>query len=79
MECEAGDRIITAYHFNRDPLRPHGIPFYFVLKQGEVFSSAKCRLQDRIGMSDKDFQKVKIVLVLKNLEVSTLEAGTYIH
>ena len=63
------------YHFNRDPLRPHGIPFYFVLKAGETFSSTKTRLQNRIGMSDKDFQKVKIVLVSKNLDISSIESG----
>lgn len=30
-------------------------------------------------MSDKDFQKVKIVLVLKSLEVLAIEPGIYIY
>ncbi|KAI9103187.1 cysteine proteinase [Phlyctochytrium arcticum] len=59
----AGDRLVHAFHYNKDPSRGHGIPFTFVIKNGEVFSDTKQRLQDRMGMNEKDFAKVKFTLV----------------
>jgi hypothetical protein len=31
-ESEEGDKIIFAYHFQRDPTRAHGVPFRAVCK-----------------------------------------------
>jgi ubiquitin carboxyl-terminal hydrolase 7 len=32
LEPEEGDRLIWAYHFDKEPTKPHGIPFKFYLK-----------------------------------------------
>ncbi|CAG8478545.1 24164_t:CDS:10 [Cetraspora pellucida] len=63
IELGADDKIIHVFHFTKEPLCAHGIPFKFVLKADEPFSKAKLRLQLRLGMSDKDFSKVKIAIV----------------
>ncbi|CAG8620867.1 1600_t:CDS:10 [Paraglomus brasilianum] len=57
------DKVVHAYHFTKEPLRPHGIPFKFVIKSGEVFSETKKRLQARMGMNERDFAKVKVAIV----------------
>jgi len=60
---EAEDKIIGAYHFQKDPTRTHGVPFRFVVKPKEQFIDTKKRLQARMGASDKDFGKMKFALV----------------
>jgi len=58
------DRIIQVYHFTKEPVtRAHGIPFKFVIKNGETLADTKRRLQSRLGMNEKDFSRVKIAIV----------------
>ncbi|KAJ3409581.1 hypothetical protein HDV05_004398 [Chytridiales sp. JEL 0842] len=62
-EMGEGDKIISVCHFSKEPSRGHGIPFRFVLKQGEMFSQTKERLAARSGLGDKDILKAKFVIV----------------
>ncbi|CAB5376644.1 unnamed protein product [Rhizophagus irregularis] len=57
------DRIIQVYHFTKDPLCLHGIPFKFVIKNGETLADTKVRLRHRLGMSEIDFLKVNIAIM----------------
>ncbi|KAL0095137.1 hypothetical protein F4703DRAFT_1766363 [Phycomyces blakesleeanus] len=57
------DRLIQVVHYHKSPTALHGVPFRFVVKKGELFSDTKKRLQKRIGMSDKEWQKVKVTLI----------------
>ncbi|GBB88570.1 hypothetical protein RclHR1_01510021 [Rhizophagus clarus] len=63
IHAEQNDRTIQVYHFTKDPIRVHGIPFKFVIKNGETLADTKVRLRHRLGMSEKDFSKVKIAIV----------------
>lgn len=58
-------RLIFIVHFQKDPTRTHGVPFTFVLIQGEKFSETKSRLQKTLGIYDKIFDKIKFA-VIKN-------------
>lgn len=57
------ERVITCYHFAKDPTRFHGVPFRFVLKKDEPFSETRKRIQLRLGMGDKEFSKIKCVFL----------------
>ncbi|CAG8491651.1 11949_t:CDS:10 [Dentiscutata heterogama] len=63
IELGANDKVIQIYHFIKKPLRTHGIPFKFVIKADEPFSKTMLRLKLRLGMNEKDFSKVKGVVV----------------
>ncbi|CAG8765128.1 19034_t:CDS:10, partial [Racocetra persica] len=63
IELRANDKIIQAFHFTKEPLRTHGIPFKFVLKACELFSTTKLRLRLRLGMSEIEFSKVKFAII----------------
>ncbi|KAF0549637.1 putative ubiquitin-specific processing protease 21 [Gigaspora margarita] len=63
IDLGANDKVIQVYHFIKDPLCTHGIPFKFVIKAGEPFATTKLRLKLRLGMNAKDFSKVKIAIV----------------
>jgi len=63
IHADQNDRTIQVYHFTKDLIRVHGIPFKFVIKNGETLADTKVRLRNRLGMSEKDFSKVKIAIV----------------
>jgi ubiquitin carboxyl-terminal hydrolase 7 len=58
-----GDRLIHCFHFEKEPSKPHGVPFVFLLKAGEVFSATKERLIKRTGIKGKNFEKVRWAVV----------------
>ena len=53
------DREISVIHFQKDPSRIHGIPFRFLLKEGEYWSDCQVRLQQKTHYKDEDFKKMK--------------------
>ncbi|KAI7870464.1 hypothetical protein BDF14DRAFT_1774466 [Spinellus fusiger] len=71
MDME-NDMLIQVVHYHKNPACLHSIPFRFVLKKGESFIHTKKRLQKRIGISDKEWQKVKVSLI-RNLATTILE------
>ncbi|KAL1922126.1 uncharacterized protein VTP21DRAFT_10768 [Calcarisporiella thermophila] len=63
MDPTIGDRSIFAFHFYKEPLASHGIPFKFLVRAGEPLSQMRERLRQRLGMSEKEFARVRICLV----------------
>ena len=59
MDKEKGDRLIYCFHFEKDPSKSHGVPFVFMLKEGEVFKETKERLSKRTGIKGKQFEKIR--------------------
>ena len=55
VEKAVEDKVISAFHFSKEPVRAHGIPFKFVIKPGEKLPETKVRLQARTGIPDKDW------------------------
>lgn len=55
--------LIDAFHFQGEPNKPHGIPFRFLIKEGEKFIDTKKRLEKRTGMKGKNFEKIKFAVV----------------
>lgn len=54
---------IPAFHFQGEPSRAHGVPFRFLLVEGEKFSDTKKRLEARTGIKGKSFEKIKFAVV----------------
>ncbi|KAJ5573764.1 Ubiquitinyl hydrolase 1 [Penicillium hispanicum] len=63
LNMDGDDRVISAFNFDRESNRPHGIPFKFVVKQGEIFKETKERLSKRTGIKGKPFEKIKFAVV----------------
>ncbi|KAG9019654.1 hypothetical protein FRB90_012000 [Tulasnella sp. 427] len=63
LEARSEDKVINVFHYSRDPLRSHGVPFRFVVKMGEKFVDTKKRLQERIAVSDKEIAKYRFALI----------------
>ena len=62
-EVDKGDRQICCFHFEKEPSKPHGVPFLFAMKGGEVFKETKERLSKRTGLKGKNFEKVRFAIV----------------
>jgi len=69
QDMDEVDRYIYAFHFQKEPSKTHsfGIPFKFVVKQGELFEKTKERLQARTGIKGKPFEKIKFAVVRKSM------------
>ena len=57
------DRAIYAFHFDKEPGKPHGVPFKFVVKPEERFEDTKERLKARTGIKGKVFEKIRFCVV----------------
>lgn len=62
-EVQDPTHFISVFHFQGEPSRPHGIPFRFLLKEGERFAETKKRLEKRTGLKGKSFEKIKFAVV----------------
>ncbi|RDW36722.1 hypothetical protein B0I73DRAFT_136668 [Yarrowia lipolytica] len=54
---------VHCFHFWKDPMRPHSIPFSFAAAQGELWPDTKLRLKQVTGYSDQVFDKIKFAIV----------------
>ncbi|KAL2264287.1 hypothetical protein VTK26DRAFT_7892 [Humicola hyalothermophila] len=57
---------ISVFQFHGEPSRAHGIPFRFLLKEGEKFADTKKRLEKRTGLKGKSFEKIKFCVVRRS-------------
>ncbi|KAI9369494.1 hypothetical protein BJX61DRAFT_545515 [Aspergillus egyptiacus] len=67
LNLEEGERTVNAFSFDKETNRPHGVPFKFVMKPGEVFKQTKERLSKRTGLKGKRIEKVKFAIVPRGL------------
>ncbi|AEO63311.1 8c6c3997-ee0a-462a-991b-d5e8e1ac56d1 [Thermothielavioides terrestris] len=62
-EVQDPNQFISVFQFHGEPSRAHGIPFRFLLKEGERFADTKKRLEKRTGLKGKSFEKIKFAVV----------------
>ncbi|KAK3378288.1 hypothetical protein B0H63DRAFT_397552 [Podospora didyma] len=63
LDVKDTSQFISVFHFQGEPSRAHGIPFRFLLKEGEKFFDSKKRLEKRTGLKGKSFEKIKFAVV----------------
>lgn len=63
LDVSDNSALISVFHFQAEPSRAHGMPFRFLLKEGEQFSDTKKRLEKRTGLKGKSFEKIKFYVV----------------
>ncbi|KAK5694844.1 ubiquitin-specific protease ubp15 [Elasticomyces elasticus] len=56
-------RLVNCFHFEKEPSKSHGVPFLFVLKEGETFKDTRERLSKRTGIKGKNMEKVRFAIV----------------
>lgn len=54
------EMLIQVAHFHKEIFSTFGIPFLFKVKQGEHFSHVRDRIQKKLDVPDKEYEKVSI-------------------
>uniref|UniRef100_A0A914UII7 ubiquitinyl hydrolase 1 n=1 Tax=Plectus sambesii TaxID=2011161 RepID=A0A914UII7_9BILA len=62
----ATEYLLPVGHFDKEPTRIFGVPFFIKVKQGESFSAVRDRIKKTLDVSDKEFEKYKFALVANN-------------
>ncbi|KAM7196423.1 ubiquitin carboxyl-terminal hydrolase [Rhypophila sp. PSN 637] len=65
LEATESAQYISAFHFQGEPNRAHGMPFRFLIHENEKFADTKKRLEKRTGLKGKSFEKIKFAVVRK--------------
>ncbi|RGP79512.1 ubiquitin thiolesterase [Fusarium longipes] len=66
-EVNADDsQFVHVFHYQNDVSRVHGVPFKFLVIEGETFADTKKRLEKRTGIKGKSFEKIKIAVVRRS-------------
>lgn len=60
---DATHRLVSCFHYEKDPSKTHNVPFAFLLVAGEIFSATKERLSKRTGIKGKAFEKIKFAII----------------
>lgn len=59
------DMLIPVAHFNKEPVNVYGIPFLLRLRNNEPFNKLKERIQTKLDLPDKEFEKVRLAVILQ--------------
>lgn len=63
LDRESNDRSILCFQYEKEPSKYHGVPFIFLMKDGEIFRDTKERLSKRTGIKGKQFDKIKFAVI----------------
>ena len=71
LNIEPNEFLMPVAHFYKETIQTFGTPFLLKLKQKELLSQIKARIQKKLDVSDKEFEKVMTVfsffIILINL------------
>ncbi|KAJ8967839.1 hypothetical protein NQ317_016612 [Molorchus minor] len=57
------EMLISCAHFHKEVFSTFGIPFLIKIKQGETFSKVKERIQKKLAVPEKEWEKFKFAVV----------------
>lgn len=60
------EMIVNVAHFHRESYATFGVPFTLKIKEGERFNDIKLRIQRRLDVPDKEFEKWRFAVVTNN-------------
>jgi len=60
-----GDLLVPVAHFSKEVFSTFGTPFLVLLKQGDTLGQVKQRIQTRLQMGEKEWDKVRLAFVIQ--------------
>lgn len=58
MQLSPDEQLLPVAHFEKDPTRTFGIPFFIKIANGEKVANIRERIRQMIEVPEKDFEKV---------------------
>jgi len=65
LELDEGEILVPVAHFSKEIYTTFGSPFLIKIKQGDTVENIRKRLQDRLGVPDKEWEKYRIAVVIQ--------------
>lgn len=63
LEIGPNEMLIPVSHFYKEVYNTFGTPFFIKVSQDEPFSSIKTRIQKKLNIQDKEFEKFKFAII----------------
>merc|ERR1712241_723112 len=63
-ELQDGDILVPVAHFNKEVFSTFGSPFLILLSQGDTVGTVKKKIQNKLGVVDKEWDKYKVAFVI---------------
>lgn len=64
VNLSSNETLIPVAHFQKEVFSTFGVPFLLKIKQNEPFSAVKERVQKKLDIPDKEFEKYKFAVVV---------------
>ncbi|EJD75026.1 ubiquitin carboxyl-terminal hydrolase [Loa loa] len=61
-----GEHLLPVGHFDKDPTRMFGIPFFIKVTNGETLESVSERIRKKLDVTVKEFEKYKFAIIVNN-------------
>ena len=58
------EMLVPVAHFHKEIFSTFGIPFLLKIKQGELVSQIMDKIQKKLDIQEKEFEKVRLALIL---------------
>lgn len=65
LNLEEDEMLIPVAHFQKDTFSTFGIPFLLKIKNKQLFSEVRERVFQKLGVTEKEFEKYKFAIVIK--------------
>lgn len=63
LHLQEDEMLINCAHFYKDPFATFGYPFLLKIKNGEPFSKVKERIQKKLAVPEKEWEKFKFAII----------------
>jgi len=65
LEIQEGDYLLPVAHFSKEVYTTFGSPFMVKIKKDDTMESVRARLQERLAVPDKEWEKYRVALVIQ--------------
>lgn len=63
LEIGQGEHLLPVAHFDKEPTRMFGIPFFIKIKNEEKISNIRKRIKELLEVPEREFEKVCAFLI----------------
>ncbi|KAH7716481.1 Peptidase C19 [Aphelenchoides avenae] len=72
-EVAKDEKLFPVAHYDKEPNRMHGIPFFLKIVDGEPIVHIRRRIRELLDVSEREFEKYKFTIVMNNRVVRELD------
>lgn len=75
----SNEYLLPVGHYDKDPARMFGVPFYIKVTNGETLESVSERIRKKLDLTEKEFEKYKFAIIVNNRVSRYLEKDSTVN